>query len=230
MIAEVVVNHRTKSLDKAFDYAISDGQNIGIGSSVIVPFGKGNKPKEGYVIGVKEKSSAKKLKSIERLSKNIQLFDEKQLELIKWMRDKYLVTYLDAIHALIPAGTDIKPEEWIVMTGEIKAGEKDELLLKLSEYGGACEINRFLGLFETNIKNRITKLGDKGLIKTEFRDSRTVGDKVVRVAEINADAEDVDNIISTLEKSNSSFSPALISPVITIHSSGFMSVPAGIRA
>lgn len=203
MIAEVVVNHKTKSLDKSFDYAIQDGHNIGIGSSVIVPFGSGNKLKEGYVIGVKEKSSAKKLKTIERLSKNIQLFDEKQLELIKWMREKYLVTYLDAIHAVVPAGTDVKPEEWLVLSKELKHGEKDEILLRLSEYGGNCEINRFLGLFETNIKNRITKHIEAGNITTEFRDSRTVRDKVVRVAEMNIDSGDTQNAILALEKSNS---------------------------
>lgn len=203
MIAEVVVNHRTNSLDKAFDYAIPDGLDIKIGSSVIVPFGKGNKPKEGYVIGVKETTSAKRLKSIEKISKNILLFDEKQLELIKWMRDKYLVTYLDAIHAVAPSGCDVKPEEWLVLSQEIKMGEKDEVLLKLAEYGGACEINRFLGLFETNVKNRITKHIASGKIEQQYRESRTVKDKVVRVAEICIEDEELENVLEILEKSNS---------------------------
>lgn len=203
MIAEVVVNHKTKSLDKAFDYAVADGQSVKIGSSVIVPFGSGNKPKEGYVIGVKEKSSAKKIKTIERLSKEIQLFDEKQLELIKWMREKYLVTYLDAIHALVPAGCEVKPEEWLVLSESIKTGEKDEVLVRLAECGDTCEINRFLGLFETNVKNRITKHIEAGRIKREFRDSRVVGDKLVRVAEINVEDSELENILKSLGKSNS---------------------------
>ena len=203
MIAEVVVNHKSKAVDKVFDYAISDGQDIKIGSSVIVPFGTGNKLKEAYVVGLKEKSRAKNLKSIERLSKDFTLFDEKQLELIKWMREKYLVTYLDAIHAVTPSGTEVKPEEWLVLSGEIKYGETDEILLKLQELGDNCEINRFLGMFETNIKNRLTKLLEEGRITIEYRDSQSVGDKLIRVCELSVEDGEVEKIIASLEKSNS---------------------------
>ena len=195
MIAEVVVNHKSKSLDKVFDYAIADGVDVKIGSSVIVPFGKGNKPKEAYVLKIKEKTTAKNLKSIERLSKEIRLFDEKQMELIKWMRDKYLVTYLDAIHAVAPSGTEVKPEEWLVLTEELRPGETDEIILKLAECGDNCEINRFLAKFDENIKTRLTKLINSGRIKSEFRDARTVGDKLISVCELNIEDGE-------LEKSN----------------------------
>ena len=59
MIAEVVVNHKSKAVDRVYDYAISDGLDVKIGSSVIVPFGTGNKLKEACVVGIKEKTSAK---------------------------------------------------------------------------------------------------------------------------------------------------------------------------
>jgi len=203
LVIEVVVNHKSKSVDKVFDYAIADGLDVKIGSAVIVPFGAGNKLKEAYVVGVKEKSKAKNLKSVERLSKEFTLFDEKQLELIKWMREKYLVTYLDAIHAVIPSGTEVKPEEWLVLADGINHGETDEILLKLSECGDNCEINRFLGMFEENIKNRLTKLLESGRITKEYRDSRTVGDKLVRVCELLVEEGEVPKIVNSLEKSNS---------------------------
>ncbi len=203
MIAEVVVNHKSKAVDKVFDYAIAGGQDVKIGSAVIVPFGTGNKLKEAYVVGVKEKSCAKNLKSIERLSKDFTLFDEKQLELIKWMREKYLVTYLDAIHAVTPAGCEVKPEEWLVLTDGIKHGETDEILLKLQECGDNCEINRFLGMFEQNIKNRLVKLLESGRITKEYRDSRNIGDKLIRVCELLVQDGEVEKIVKSLEKSNS---------------------------
>ncbi len=202
MVAEVVVNHKSKSLDKVFDYAIADGLDVKIGSSVIVPFGKGNMPKEAYVIKIKEKSSAKNLKTIQRLSKDIRLFDEKQLELIKWMRDKYLVTYLDAIHAVSPSGTEVKPEEWLVLTDEIKPGETDEIVLKLAECGETSEINRFMAKFEGSIKTKLSKLIDQGRIKREFRDARTVGDKLITVCELNIEDGELEKVLQSLEKSN----------------------------
>ncbi|MBQ7985997.1 MAG: primosomal protein N' [Clostridia bacterium] len=202
MVAEVVVNHKSKSLDKVFDYAISDGIDVKIGSSVIVPFGSANKPKEAYVVKIKEKSSAKKLKAIERLSKDIQLFDEKQLELIKWMREKYLVTYLDAIHAVSPSGTEVKPEEWLVLTEEVKHGETDEIILRLAECGDASEINRFMAKFDVSIKTRLAKLVEQGRIKREFRDARTIGDKLITVCELNIEDGELPKVLQALEKSN----------------------------
>ncbi len=200
MVAEVIVNHRTKNVDKVFDYLVPKeiSDTLAVGSCVIVPFGAANKPREAYVIKIKEKSRAKKLKAIERISKEIQLFDEKQLELISWMREKYLVTFLDAIHAVAPSGISVEQEEWIVLERE----SEDEIAAKLSENGGACEINRLMGFFEENIKNRLAVLKKQGIIKTEYRDSRAVRDKLVRVAEINIQSEAVPGIVAALQRSN----------------------------
>ncbi len=202
MIAEVIVNYKSKSVDKVFDYAVGDElvPEIGVGSCVIVPFGTKNKPREAYVMAVKESSNAKNLKSVVRLAKDIRLFDEKQLELINWMREKYLVTYLDAIHAVAPSGTDVKQEEWIVLISSKK--EDNEIVKVLLENGGAVEINRLMEFFEGNIKKALSALEKAGVIRTEFRDSRMVRDKTVRVAEILVESESVPQIQESLEKSN----------------------------
>lgn len=202
MIAEVIVNYRSKSVDKVFDYAIPEEllNNICVGSCVIVPFGVKNKPLEAYVLAVKEKSSAKNLKSVLRLAKDIRLFDEKQLELINWMRDKYLVTYLDVIHVLAPSGTSVNQEEWIVLLKE--QPQNDEIIRIIQENGGAVEINRLMGFFEGNIKSDISKLEKKGIIGREFRDCVHVKDKTVRVAELLVESEELPEIQATLEKSN----------------------------
>ena len=203
MIAEVVVNHKAKNLDKVFDYTVKDGLDVKIGTPVIVPFGSGNKPREAYVVGIKENSNTKNLKTIERVSKDIQLFDEKQLALIKWMREKYLVTYLDAIHAVAPAGVEVKPEEWIILGKGIVPKETDRILFKLYELGGCCEINRFMACFEENIKAALEKLLKDGSIYRENRDSSAVGDKTVRVARLSVEREELTKILEAMEKSHS---------------------------
>ena len=78
MIAEVIVNHKSKKVDKTFDYIIPEEleEKIRVGSCIIVPFGAGNKPKEAYVTAIKEKSHAKKLKTAERLSNIVDIFEE----------------------------------------------------------------------------------------------------------------------------------------------------------
>lgn len=201
MIAEVIVNHRSRKVDKAFDYIIPDGMDIQVGSCVIVSFGAGNKNREGYVIAVKENSEAKKLKSIICISKEIRPFDEKQLKLIKWLRDKYLITYLDAINLLAPSGTEVKQEEWlkIVKVEEVKSKKAIEILKKIVENGGEIEINSLMSFFDSDITSQINDLVKKEILTRIFLDTRTVNDKVVRMVRLSDDIEEVGDIVCDLE-------------------------------
>lgn len=202
MIAEVILNYKSKSVDKVFDYLVPENmrETVDIGSCVLVPFGKGNKQKEAYVTAVKESSRAKNLKSIIGFSKDIRLFDKKQLELIKWMREKYLVTYLDSVNAVSPSGTGIRYEEWIVL---VKESDRFKTITDtLKQNGGAVEINRLMSCFETNIKTHLDVLISEGCVKKEYRDVKTVGDKQVSMAKINIESEDAAHIAERMEKQN----------------------------
>ena len=205
MVAEVIVNYKSKKVDKLYDYEIPeelDGK-ITVGSCVTVPFGISNKPKEGYVFSVKEKSTAKNLKKISNLSRQDILFDEKQCELVEWMRNKYLVTYLDAIRTLVPSGATVSREEWIVLKNPKVSGSTAKKIVEiLAQNGGEMEINRLLGHFEANVSGSINLLQKSGAVSTVFKEHRSVTDKIVRVAELNIPAEDVADTLKLLEKSN----------------------------
>lgn len=205
MIAEVIVNYKSKKVDKMFDYAVPEELEgvIGVGSCVIVPFGAGNKPREAYVTAIKSASSAKKLKAIERLAKKIRAFDEKQLELIFWMREKYLVTYLDAVRAVAPSGTDVVPEEYVILIDKNNVLDSQRPIAEvLEEHGGEMEVNSLMSYFETNIRRQLNSMNTNRSIKTEFRDSRNVKDRVISAARINISVSDAAEIVSQLEKAN----------------------------
>ncbi len=205
MIAEVLVNYKSKKVDKLFDYKVPEAleQVVGVGSCVTVPFGVADKPKEGYVFSLKETTTAKKLKEIANLSRKDRIFDEKQLALVNWMRDKYLVTYLDAVRTISPSGATVNREEWIVLeNGEVSGDTAKEIVKRLAENGGAMEINRLFGCFETNISRVISKLSKDGKIKTVFKEHQAVTDKVIRVAELDIEPEQVSGVLASLEKSN----------------------------
>lgn len=205
MVAEIIVNYKSKKVDKLYDYKIPeelDGK-IAVGSCVTVPFGIGNKPKEGYVFAVKEKSDAKTLKEITNLSRQETLFDDKQVELVKWMRNKYLVTYLDAVRVIVPSGATVNREEWIELAdGDVTGNTAKQIVSILSENGGAMEINRLMGCFETNISPSLTLLRKNGKVRTVFKEHQAVTDKTVRVAELAIEPEEVSDILKILEKNN----------------------------
>ena len=105
MIAEVIINRTAKKLNRTFDYHIPEHLDglIFVGSKVLVPFGKGKKTEEGFVVGLKEKTNYEnEIKDIFKLEE--QLKDE-QIELAKWMAKKYFSNVSDCIKLMLTPGT-----------------------------------------------------------------------------------------------------------------------------
>lgn len=105
--AGIVVNNESVQVDKIFTYKIPE-ELIGklkVGHRVKVPFGKGNKNIDGFVIELYEEFHNKyKIKSITNICDEFTVLREKDIELIKKMKEKYLCTYLECIKVIIPTG------------------------------------------------------------------------------------------------------------------------------
>ncbi len=56
--AEIIIDITNENVDKIFHYAIPENikEKICLGMRVFVPFGKGNRIREGYVIGFTDKT------------------------------------------------------------------------------------------------------------------------------------------------------------------------------
>ena len=106
--AEVIINNDSVQVDRPFTYKIPKNleENIRKGHRVKIPFGKGNKPIEGFVINIlmDYKGDFFKIKSILTLCDKEPILTLKDLELIDFMRKKYLCKHIDAIRVLIPTG------------------------------------------------------------------------------------------------------------------------------
>ena len=109
MIAEVIVNRTAKKLNRTFDYHIpKELENfILTGSKVLVPFGKGEKLEEAFVVGIKEKSEFA-VKEIAKIEDNL---SDKQIELAKWMAKRYFCTVSDCIKIMLTPGTRSKEKK-----------------------------------------------------------------------------------------------------------------------
>ena len=86
MIAEVIVNSAAKELNRVFDYGVPNNLDVVVGVRVLVPFGYRKQNEIAYVIGLKEKSDYK-CKDIIKVYEKV--FDEKKLEIAKWMSKRY---------------------------------------------------------------------------------------------------------------------------------------------
>lgn len=181
-------------LDKPFDYEIGEelSGRVGIGSRVIVPFSKGNKEVEGFCVGLKEATKAKNLKSIKCLANQPQAFDEEMLELIDWMRDRYLATYLDVIHAVVPAGSAVHASEWLFIKDSVSSSSPliNQIAKIIIDNGGAMETDALEAMFEQSIKSQIRSMIKAGTLTKGFKHTSMVTAKTQKCARLLISGEE----------------------------------------
>lgn len=204
MIAKIIVDHRSRAVDKPFDYAVPREleDKIQIGTRVIVPFSAGNAEKEGFCIGIEEQSGVNRLKGILRIANEISAFDEKMLEVIEFMHEKYLTPYLDIIKSILPGGTGIKSEEWIILSRpEPQRSEiRNKIISVLIDNGGGIEATMLYNMFDVDIKQRIRDMVKNGILKKEYRASQAVKDKTVCAVRLKIEPEEAVAEAEKLEK------------------------------
>lgn len=105
--AQVIVDVSHSQLDRVFEYIVPEtlrGQ-IARGHRVLVPFGRGNAPAEGFVIALSDTAAydSAKLKSVLRVMEPYNVLLEDQLELARWMAEKYNANLVDALRLMLPA-------------------------------------------------------------------------------------------------------------------------------
>ena len=205
MIAKVIVDNKSKQVDRAFDYLVpADLENeIGIGSRVLVPFGQGNREVEGFCMGLSETTDAKRLKSIIRPANDIRAFDAEMLSLIEWMHKKYLTPYLDIIHAIVPAGTALKSHEWIILENETeeKSQIRKSIIALLKANDNAMEYTALKQAVGRDIQNQIREMAASGTLRREYRQSVSVRDKKQRCVRLAVTPDEAFEEIERLPKS-----------------------------
>ena len=95
--------------DAALDYLVPNhlAGTIETGMRVVVPLGKGNRPQIGYCIDIQPWGFAEpsvKLKPVLSLLDDRRLFDDKMLELTRWIAHYYLCPLGQVLEAILPVG------------------------------------------------------------------------------------------------------------------------------
>lgn len=108
----VVIDNKSDSTDSLFTYGCND-ETVAVGSKVYVPFAKGNRLREGYVVSLQEavdEEMKKKLKLVEKVDAEVSLTGE-MIRTAIWMKLRYLCRAIDAINLFTSAGSRAKKRE-----------------------------------------------------------------------------------------------------------------------
>lgn len=105
--ADIIVDISHESVDRPFTYRIPEALRgrLELGMSVVVPFGKGNRKRQGYVIDFRDSISfdESKVKEIEGIAQGDMAVDAILVRLAGWIRKQYGSTMITALKTVLPA-------------------------------------------------------------------------------------------------------------------------------
>ena len=159
-ICEVIVDIAHANVDRLYSYRVPEGMLVSPGSHVLVPFGNGNRQREGFVIRVMEQEetavsdetqSSVTLKPLLRVIEPYPILTPEQIDLAYWMQKSYFCLLVDALRQMIPAqmrGGKVK--EKIEKTIQLAHPEDaDAQLLSLLDKSGKPRASKQYEVLET---------------------------------------------------------------------------------
>ncbi|MDA8234084.1 MAG: primosomal protein N', partial [Clostridia bacterium] len=212
--AEVVVDLKTKKLDKGFHYSIPDHlqDKVKPGVRVMVPFQ--NRSLEGYVMELVEKPEVDKTRDILGVVDDQPVFNPVFLRLARWLAKKYACTLVEALHCVMPTGIKMEGKKLATLTGagvELLnsdfVGEAPEgltsaqlrVLELLDDHGGEAEVGALVKELGPRKANALVKsLKDKGLVETGTAFKAKVGKKTKTVVDITFNPAEVNEKLAQL--------------------------------
>lgn len=212
MIAQIVLNSITKATDKVYSYTIPENllDNAKIGARVSVPFGKGNRKTEGYIVGFDDSNYIKKLKDILEIIDDEQYFDEHGVELAKFIRHRYFCTYAEAIKLLIPVGVNVKYKKIISLLCEdaeyirkhtehsVTAEKIIDVLKSIQTPIELNELSAKVG--KKSIKDVLDRLKELGILSVEYQKTEGMKTKTVSMAELLIDRSEAYALAENIQK------------------------------
>ena len=173
MIARVLIDNLGAVGDKVYDYKIPENliKDVEIGKRILVYFGRGQNLIPALVIDIKEQSEYEdnKLKNIVEVLDEEIIVRQYLIDLIKYMRDNYFCTYIDALRCVLPSLEQVKRKETYELINEEKKFDKkyDSIISLIKKRNGDASFDYLkskLGLNKENLKEEISYLVKKEII------------------------------------------------------------------
>ncbi|MDU2687057.1 primosomal protein N' [Paeniclostridium sordellii] len=197
--AKVIVRNNSTHTDNLFTYEIPEflSENICIGHRVLVPFGMYNKPVEAFVFEIDDYVDENiRTKKITDLLDEEPIFNKDDINLIIWMKNKYLCTYIDCINLLYPKGYKLNNYKVIKLIDENYTSEnknEQKLIDTLKENKNKVRIDKIKKI--PNLNNIIYKLKKLNVVNVIWRYNDHKNEKKVYMISLSKQAEEIDEYL-----------------------------------
>ena len=189
---KVIVKNNSIYTDNLFTYKIPEFllDHIQIGHRVLVPFGKGNKPIEAYVFSITNNVEINiELKELFDILDEYPIFKEDDINLIYWMKNRYLCTYMDCISLFLPKGFKVDSFKEISLHPCLKKLDANSFYEKIDSLS---ENRKFIinKIIENKNKIKVEKLikekaDEENINSKDLKLSTTINNLLLKMQEDN---------------------------------------------
>lgn len=192
LVARIAVENTVYSFDKAFDYLVPQQllHRCKSGVRVLVPFGRGNKKRQGLICEILY-SRRDGLKSVISVLDDEPVLTPEMIKTAEFMKEHYFCTLYDAVKTMLPAGINYRVT---TVYGANDLPDENELSLDLEEQRlynylyskrKAVKSDTILDAFGYSDTRLLDELVSKGVLYKSDEAFRRVSDAVMKMAAIN---------------------------------------------
>ncbi len=210
LAAKVAVSAAPYFIDRPYDYLIPEEIAAAVcpGVRVTVPFGRGNRQSEGFVLEVLRREKDRTLKALTEVLDEKPVLDGEGIRLALFLQERCFCTFYDALKTVLPAGLwyrfrelcrlaeGVSPEE--AVSAAKTAGER--AVAEAVAANGELELDGLKELCGEKATVSLRALIEKGVLTTEHLTVRKVGDKTAKIAVLTMDAEEAMALAETKKR------------------------------
>ncbi len=197
MSALVAVDKASIHFDKLYSYLIPAEltENVQPGCRVLVPFGTGNRKRQGMVMKIQSLDEpTKRMKYITQLIDKQPLLSPRALQLVEWLKSYVLCTYYEVVRLLIPPGIDRSVVTYYTLGDTPLEERKDFLSDAVCDFLHGREKpvseQELLSLGDrTAVQKTLDRLTEIGVLYKSFDTIQKVNDETVRMVRLSEEAE-----------------------------------------
>lgn len=169
--ADIIIDISHEAIDRSFQYEIPKAleEQVQIGTQVVIPFGKGNHPRKGYVTGISEQPAydEHRIKQITEVVKRSVAAPNKLIALAAWIRETYGSTMIQALKTVLPVKKTVKASAYTAsaLLDDTSMNGKPEIVLNPAQQS---IVDRFASDLESDRHHTYLLHGVTGSGKTEI--------------------------------------------------------------
>lgn len=192
LVAKVALCNALYSFDTEYSYSVPNEfrENIDSGTRVLVPFGKGNRKRIGFVTRTYEMDSHNPdLKPVLQVIDKKTLCTDEMMRIIFWLKENTFCTFYEAFKTVVPTGFAYNyKQHYTLVNAELPNGLSDEemsVVAFLKNAVSSKEIDTFLD-FNANPSKKEVVMGliEKGVIEETDEFKRRVGDETAKMVSL----------------------------------------------